>query len=116
MGNTIGGIRFPSSIRPPGLSSSQISNWNNLYAQVLGMVDAASILRARDASLQLLPEGTDLKNTVRYDQATFYAQDAWHLRPSLTVSDGLAGSGSVQPVEEQCKLMMPVFLDAAGGR
>src|SRR5712664_982540 len=115
MGNTIGGIRFPSSIRPPGLPSSQISNWNNLYAQVLGMVDAASILRARDASLQLLPEGTDLKNTVRYDQATFYAQDAWHLRPSLTVSYGLAWAASVPPVEEQGKLMMTVFPGASAG-
>ncbi len=109
MGNTIGGISFPSSIRPPGLPSSQISNWNNLYAQVLGMTDAASILRARDASLQLLPEGTDLKNTVRYDQATFYAQDAWHLRPSLTVSYGLAWAATVPPVEEQGKLMITVF-------
>jgi hypothetical protein len=73
------------------------------------MVDAASILRARDASLALLPEGTDLKNTVRYDQATFYAQDAWHLRPSLTVSYGLAWAATVPPVEEQGKLMMTVF-------
>jgi hypothetical protein len=79
------------------------------------MVDAASILRARDASLALLPEGTDLKNTVRYDQATFYAQDAWHLRPSLTVSYGLAWAASVPPVEEQGKLMMTVFPGASGG-
>ena len=109
MGNTIGGISFPSSTRPPSLPSSQISNWNNLYAQVLGMADAASILRARGASLQLLPEGTDLKNTVRYDQATFYAQDAWHQRPSLTVSYGLAWAATVPPVEEQGKLMITVF-------
>jgi hypothetical protein len=106
MGNTIGGINVPSSFRPSGVPSSQ---WDNLYAQVLGMVDAASILRARDASLQLLPQGTDLKNTVRYDQATFYAQDAWHLRPSLTVSYGLAWAASVPPVEEQGKLMMTVL-------
>src|SRR5258708_38730044 len=73
------------------------------------MVDAASILRARDAQLQLLPEGTDLKNTVRYDQATFYAQDAWHLRPSLTLSYGLAWAATVPPVEEQGKLMVTGF-------
>lgn len=119
MGNTIGGISFPSTTRPaiceskstPGacLPKSQISNWSNLYAQVLGMTDAATILRARDAQLQLLPEGTDLKNTVRYDQATFYAQDAWHLRPSLTLSYGLAWAATVPPVEEQGKLMVTVF-------
>src|SRR5260370_9635674 len=124
MGNPIGGIKFPDSSRPSPCSatvkasclpSSQVGNWNNLYAQVLGMVDAASILRARDASLAILTEGTDLKNTVRYDQAPFYAQDAWHLRPSLTVSYGLAWAASVRRVEEQGKLMMTVFPGASGG-
>ena len=124
MGNTIGGISFPSTVRPAPcatstssdcLPSSQNSNWNNLYAQVLGMVDAATILRARDAQLRLLPEGTDLQNTIRYDQATFYAQDAWHLRPSLTLNFGLAWAASVPPVEDQGKLMMTVFPGASGG-
>ncbi len=108
MGNTIGGISFPSSVRPPTLPASQTSNWNNLYAQVLGLVDAATILRARDASLQLLPEGTDLKNTVRYDNATLYAQDTWRLRPNLTLTYGLAWAVSVPPVEENGKLMITV--------
>jgi len=123
MGNTIGGISFPVTVRPPAcptptsancLPGAQNSNWNNLYAQVLGMVDAATILRARDAQLALLPEGTDLKNTIRYDQATLYVQDAWHLRPSLTLNFGLAWSASVPPVEEQGKLMMTVFPGASG--
>lgn len=119
IGNTaLSGISFPSGFRPGPctattttscLPTSQNSNWNNFYAQLLGMVDGASILRARDAQLGLSPEGTDLKNTVRYNQATFYAQDAWHLRPSLTVSYGLAWAATVPPVEEQGKLMMTVF-------
>jgi len=117
MGNTIGGISFPSSIRPPACSttlaanclpSNQNSNWNNLYAQVLGLVDAATILRARDAQLQLLPEGTDLKNTVRYNQATLYFQDTWHVRPTLTLTYGLAWAATVPPVEENGKFMITV--------
>ncbi len=124
MGNTIGGISFPSAYQPRPctttttsncLPSSQVGNWNNLYAQVMGMVDAGTILRARDAQLQLLPEGTDLRNTIRYDQATFYAQDAWHLRPSLTLNYGLAWVASVPPVEDQGKLMVTVFPGASGG-
>jgi len=124
MGNTIGGIGFPNDFRPRActatitsncLPASQVGNWNNLYAQLTGMVDAATILRARDPQLQLLPEGTDLKNTIRYDQATFYAQDAWHLRPSLTLNYGLAWAASVPPVEEQGKLMMTVFAGSSGG-
>ncbi len=117
MGNTIGGLSFPISIRPPACSavvttnclpSSQNSTWNNLYAQVLGLVDAATILRARDAQLQLLPDGTDLKNTVRYDQATLYAQDTWHLRPTLALTYGLAWAVTIPPVEENGKLMITV--------
>jgi len=118
MSNTIGGISFPSSVRPAScatatstncLPSSQNGNWNNLYAQVLGMVDAATILRARDAQLQLLPPGTDLNNTVRYDQTTLYAQDTWRLNPSLTLTYGLAWAASIPPVEDKGKFMMTVF-------
>jgi hypothetical protein len=117
MGNTIGGLSFPTSVRPPACATSssanclpaaQNSTWNNVYAQVLGLVDAATILRARDASLQLLPEGTDLKNSVRYDQATIYAQDTWRLKPTLTLTYGLAWAVTVPPVEDNGKLMITV--------
>ncbi len=117
MGNTIGGLSFPTSVRPPACSatvttnclpSSQNSTWNNLYAQVLGLVDAASILRARDAQLQLLPEGTDLKNAVRYDQTTIYAQDTWRVRPTMALTYGLAWAVTIPPVEDNGKLMITV--------
>jgi hypothetical protein len=117
MGNTIGGLSFPGSVRPPAcatassancLPASQNSTWNNLYAQVLGLVDAATILRARDAQLSLLPEGTDLKNAVRYNQVTVYAQDTWRLRPTLTLTYGLAWAVTIPPVEDNGKLMITV--------
>ncbi|HXN23534.1 MAG TPA: carboxypeptidase-like regulatory domain-containing protein [Candidatus Dormibacteraeota bacterium] len=91
------------------LPSNQTASWNNFYAQVLGIVDTATILRARDANLQLLPPGTDLQNTMRYNQITLYAQDTWHLRPTFTFSYGLAWAASVPPVEDKGKLMMAVF-------
>ncbi len=117
MTNAIGGINFTDSFRPRACSTtvttnclpaSQTSNWNNLYAQVLGLVDAATILRARDAQLSLLPEGTDLKNAVRYDHATLYAQDTWRLRPNLTLTYGLAWAVTIPPVEDNGKLIITV--------
>lgn len=113
------GLRI-GNFQPPGCTTSvttnclpaaQGGNWTNFYAQLLGMVDSATVLRARDASLQLLPERTDLQNTMRYDQVNLYVQDTWHLRPTLTVSYGLAWAASVPPVEDKGKLMMAVFAD-----
>lgn len=115
------GLNIPTDFRPRACTSSITANclptgqntaWDNLYSQVLGMVDSATILRARDASLQILPEGTNLQNTMRYDQLTLYAQDTWHLRPALTLSYGLAWGASVPPVEDQGKLMMAIFPDS----
>jgi len=125
IGNTsLGGISFPSSARPPACSasvttnclpSSQNSTWNGLYAEVLGMVDGVTILRARDANLGLLPQGTDLSNTVTYKQATLYAQDTWRVRPTLTLTGGLAWAASVPSLPaDNGKLIMTV--SAADGR
>jgi Carboxypeptidase regulatory-like domain len=117
MGNTIGGLSFPASSRPRACSATvttnclpanQNSTWNNLYAQVLGLVDAASVLRARDAQLQLLPEGTDLKNAVKYNQTTLYLQDTWRIRPTLALTYGLAWAATIPPVEDSGKLMITV--------
>lgn len=119
--SNLGGLTIPASSRPPTCSatvttnclpSTQTANWNNLYAQVLGLVDGASILRARDAGLNLLPEGTDLKETVRYNQTTLYAQDSWRLGSAFTLTYGLAWEASIPPVEDSGKFMMAV--DSSG--
>jgi carboxypeptidase family protein len=113
--SNLGGLTIPASSRPPTctatvttncLPTSQTANWNNLYAQVLGLVDGASILRARDAGLNLLPLGTDLKETVRYDQTTLYTQDSWRLGSTFTLTFGLAWEASIPPVEDSEKFMM----------
>src|SRR5205085_77971 len=119
--SNLGGLTIPASSRPPTctaavttncLPTNQTANWNNLYAQVLGLVDSASILRARDAGLNLLPTGTDLKETVRYDQSTLYVDDSWRLGSAFTLSYGLAWEASIPPVEDSGKFMMAV--DSSG--
>jgi len=119
--SNLGGLTIPASSQPPTCSATltmnclpynQTANWNNLYAQVLGLVDGASILRARDAGLSLLPEATDLKEAVRYNQSTLYAQDTWRLASTFTLTYGLAWEASIPPVEDSGKFMMTV--DSSG--
>jgi len=62
--------------------------------------------------LNLLPDGTDLSETVRYNQATLYAQDTWRLGSTFTLTYGLAWEASVPPVEDKGKFMMAV--DSSG--
>jgi len=92
------GINIPATYRPPTctstltrncLPSAQTSNWNNFYAEVLGMVDQASIAGSRGSDLSANPQGTPLSNNVTYSTTGLYATDSWHILPTLTVTYGL---------------------------
>lgn len=116
-----GGINISSSFRPRACStaltadclpSNQNGSWNNLYASVLGMVDQATILAARDASLAALPLGSVLFADSRYNDYSFYINDAWHMRPTLTVNFGLNWSSMLPPVEINGR--QAVMVDASG--
>src|SRR6516164_6789211 len=51
------GINFTS--QPAGLPAAQVTNWNNLYAQVLGLVSQPQVMYTRSgANLTLNPPGT----------------------------------------------------------
>ena len=92
------GINIPTTYRPPTcagtltrncLPTAQNTNWNNFYAEVLGMVDQAIIVGSRAADLSANPQGTPLSNNVTYSTTGLYATDSWHILPSLTVTYGL---------------------------
>ncbi|MGI8745440.1 MAG: carboxypeptidase regulatory-like domain-containing protein [Bryobacteraceae bacterium] len=115
--NASAGINVPGAYRPPTcgtgvttncLLSSQLTTWNQLYAQVLGMVDQATLLGTRSADLSANPPGTPLFNNVIYDGFSFYATDSWHIRPSLTVSYGLNWSVDLPPTETTGKQALAV--------
>ncbi|HKR30372.1 MAG TPA: carboxypeptidase-like regulatory domain-containing protein [Terriglobales bacterium] len=103
------GVNIPGNNIPAGLSAAQTANWNNLYAAALGLVDAANILGTRNAQLQPNPLGTPTDNDVRYDDYSLYLNDAWHIKPTLTLNFGLNWSYDTPPYEITGKQSMMVF-------
>jgi carboxypeptidase family protein len=106
------GLNIPAAYQPPTctaaltsacLPSNQISNWNSLYSQVLGLVDQGLQVGVRGSNLNALPQGTTLFNNVRYDSFSLYATDSWKLTPTLTLNYGLNWSVDVPPVDQTGK-------------
>jgi hypothetical protein len=113
------GLNIPAAYRPPSctaavttncLPSNQNSNWNNLYAQALGLVDQGLVVGARGADLGALPPGTPLFNHVTYDTFSLYATDSWKLTPNLTVNYGLNWSIERPPVDQDGKQALSLIL------
>lgn len=93
------GINF-SNFAPAGLPSSQVTNWNNLYAQVLGLVSQPQVMYTRTGqNLTLNPIGTpgfDQSITPSYN---LYLTDTWHMKPTFTLTYGLAYTVEMPPYE-----------------
>lgn len=104
---------IPSSQRPSFIQAADVSRYNQLYAALLGMLETNTYLAARDASLNPLPIGTPLIANSTLNAYELYASDNWHIRPSLTVSYGLAYTWQVPPTE--AKGQQTVVVDNATG-
>ncbi len=113
------GLNIPAAYRPPSctstvttncLPSNQNSNWNNVYAQALGLVDQGLVVGARGSDLGALPPGTPLFNHVFYNTFSLYATDSWKITPALTVSYGLNWSVELPPTDETGKQAMSLVL------
>ena len=96
----VGFLTIPAANRPPGLSPNDQQKWDRLYAASLGLIDNVGILIVRNGQLQPQPFGTTLisRDTLRIYQ--FYAQDSWRIKPSLTVTYGLAYGWQTTPHEQ----------------
>jgi hypothetical protein len=98
------GIQYSAADQPVGLPTSQVSNWNKYYSEVLGIVSQPQQLFTRSgAQLTLNPTGTPM-----FDQSTInfynvYATDSWHLKPTLTLTYGLGYQIEMPPVEKNGK-------------
>jgi Carboxypeptidase regulatory-like domain len=95
-----GTLNIPDTNRPAGLSAADATKWDRLYAASLGLINNVGILAVRDGSLQPKPLGATLIARTTLRSYNFFAQDTWRIKPSLTVTYGLAYGWQTTPHEQ----------------
>lgn len=91
----------PTADRPPTcggsvaaecLPSSVTGTWDSLYTSVLGMMNDDNVLLVRNGQDQSQPFGTAIYMNANGYFSSYYAQDTWRIKPTLTLTYGLAYS------------------------
>jgi hypothetical protein len=94
------GIAMPAAYLPTGLPSSQVSNWSNLYAEVLGLVSQSQVMYTRGgANLNLNPVGDPISIHAIVPGYNAYVSDSWHVKLSVTLTYGLGYALEMPPYE-----------------
>ena len=92
------GINFTS--QPANLPATQVTNWNNLYAQVLGIVSQPQVMYTRSGpNLTLNPLGSSGFDQSVIPTYNLYFSDTWHMKPTFTLTYGLAYTIELPPYE-----------------
>jgi len=98
---------------PNCLPNGSAGNFNNEFAEILGLVSQPQTVYSRvGPNLALQPQGTpafDNSAILTYDA---YFSDSWHMKPSFTLTYGLNYGIQMPPVEEAGKQVM--LVDSAG--
>ncbi len=98
---------------PQGAAASALSNYAIMFNELTGIVNQTQVMYTRaGANLALQPLGTpgfDQSILPTYD---VYFSDTWHIKPSLTLSYGLAWALEMPPYEINGKQVQMV--DQAG--
>jgi hypothetical protein len=95
------------------LPSGKLGSWNSLYANLLGIVGVGSKLFVRGGSNLSLTGSTSLQDTVLVNNYSLYFNDAWKIRPNLTLNYGLEWGVQMPPYE--INGVQDIFSDANGG-
>src|SRR5215472_11209867 len=102
--NQGGGITIGAANQPAGLPANQVTTWNKLYAELLGMTSQPQVLYTRSGSnLTLDPLGSYMFDKSTIPSYNVYFGDAWHLKPNFTLSLGVGYTIEMPPVEENGK-------------
>jgi Carboxypeptidase regulatory-like domain len=93
-------IPCSTSVTANCLPSSELTSWNALYGDVLGMVNQSQTLVSRSGSnLNLNPIDTPLESYMITDEYNMFATDSWRIKPSFTLSLGLTWGYTTPPYD-----------------
>ncbi len=94
------GISNTSYPVPTGLATNQLTNYTNLYTEVLGIVTQPQVMYSRSGKqLTLNPVGTPGFDQSVIPSYNLYVSDTWHLRSDLTLTYGLSWGLAMPPYE-----------------
>jgi len=112
--NTDEPLPCSASVTTNCLRSTDLRQWDRLYATALGMIDTISVLAVRDGSFNPLPFGSQLESDTKLWAPEMYVQDVWHLKPSLTMTLGVSYGWQTAPVERLGR--QTIQIDAGTGQ
>ncbi len=96
------------------IRTTDIQQWDRLYAGTLGLIDNISVLAVRDGSFNPLPFGNQLESDTKLWAPEFYVQDVWRMRPTFTVTLGVNYGWQTAPVERLGR--QTIQIDAGTGQ
>jgi len=105
----LGVVNIQPTNRPPTCSATittncvtttDVRNWNRLFASTTGIIDNVSVLAVRDGDLKPLPFGELLEADTTLWAPEFYFQDVWRIHPSLTLTFGVNYGWQTPPTEK----------------
>jgi Carboxypeptidase regulatory-like domain len=106
-------VNILPDFRPANLPSSLKTRYNQLYSTLLGLVDRSAQVETRDGKFQPNPLGSAVFDNVTIPAFYLYFQDVIRLKPSLTLTAGLAWGAQLDPTEQSGKQV--VLVNAATG-
>src|ERR1039457_5547526 len=107
---TSSNINFGNFTYPTGMPSNQGSNFNTYYSYVLGMVAQSQVVYTRSGSnLTLGPIGASALAQSVIPYYNSYFTDTWHVKPSVSISDGMSYQLEMPPHEQNSKQVTMVY-------
>lgn len=99
---------------PTGMDPAFLSNWQNAYVAMTGMISHASQLLTRGADFSPNPAGTPLHQDTIVDWYDLYFTDTWRMTSTLSVTLGLGWGAQTPPFENSG--LQTIMIDTTTGK